>query len=218
MSASLEDARISGKSRTRRWGIVVLICVVIVCVGLLNWGGYLLESSNPLPAYAEAAIVLEGSWTGEHARLTGAMQLLRQGIAGRVLVPLPHTSYWGEPVRPAARHFLETNFGHDLADRVDFCEVDTDVDSTLQEATAIGACIEEHQWKSVIVVTSNYHTRRAGMIWRRVVRSGHPSLQMWVNGVADPEFQADGWWRKRLWAKTWLLELTKLIYEGMGGR
>jgi len=155
---------------------------------------------------------------GERTRLAGAMQLLRQGGPGRVLVTLPPVSYWGDPVPPMARRFLETTYGHDLAERVDFCEVGADVDSTEQEAHAIGKCIQEHHWRSVIVVTSNYHTRRAGIIWRRVMRKENPALRISVYDVADPDFQADGWWRKRLWAKTWLLEFTKLVWTETFGR
>ena len=178
----------------------------------------MLEASDPLPPHADAAIVLEGSLLGERARLEGAMGLLRQGIPARVLLPLPPTSYWGDAVPPMAQHFLEVNYGHDLATQVDFCTVGAEVDSTLQEAQAIGKCIQQHHWRSVVVVTSNYHTRRAGILWRRVTRKENPALQISVYGVADQDFQADGWWRKRLWAKTWLLEFTKLMWTETFGR
>lgn len=218
MSQPLEASKGRRFPKALKW-IAALSAFGLIVVGcLMQWGGYLLESSDPLPAKADAAIVLEGSLIGERARLAGAMQLLRQGVPERVLVSLPPTSYWGDPVAPMARHFLETNYGHDLADRVDFCEVGPEVDSTLQEARAIDRCIQEHHWKSIVVVTSNYHTRRAGIIWRKVMRKVNPSLQITVFGVSDPEFQADGWWRKRLWAKTWLLEFSKLIWTETVGR
>ena len=34
---------------------------------------------------------------------------------------------------------------------------------------------------------------------------------MWVYGVADPAFQSRGWWRERLYAKTWVVEFAKLV-------
>jgi uncharacterized SAM-binding protein YcdF (DUF218 family) len=191
---------------------VLTSIVLLVIASLMRWGGYLLESTDPVPTRADGAIVLEGSIAGERARLAGAMQLLRQGVPERVLLTVPPTSYWGDPVPPMARRFLERNYGQDLAERVDFCDVGPDVDSTVQEAQALNRCILEHQWKSVVVVTSNYHTRRAGLIWRRVMGRLNPSLRISVYGVDDPEFQADDWWRRRLWAKTWVLEFTKLIW------
>ena len=222
-SLPMNEGRTAIKERrsfkqTLRW-IAALVALLLVLVALLMlWGGYLLESSEPLPAHVDGAVVLEGSLVGERARLAGAMQLLRQGVPERVLLTLPPASYWGDPVPPMARHFLETNYGRELAERVDFCEVGPEVDSTLQEAQAIDRCIQDHHWKSVAVVTSNYHTRRAGIIWRRVMRRQNPTLQFSVHGVDDPEFQAQGWWRKRLWAKTWLLEFTKLIWTETFGR
>jgi uncharacterized SAM-binding protein YcdF (DUF218 family) len=201
----------------RRLGSAALLVLVMVAC-LMRWGGYLLESSDPVPAHFDVAVVLEGSLVGERVRLAGAMQLLQKGAAARVLLTIPPASYWGEPVPPMARHFLETNYGNDLAARVDFCDVGPDVDSTLQEAQAIDHCIQDHNWKSVVVVTSNYHTRRAGILWRRVMRKQNPSLQLSILGVDDPEFQDRGWWRKRLWAKTWLLEFTKLIWTETFGR
>lgn len=213
------------RSKDRRWfkrvlkwlaATALLILAIIAC--LMKWGGHLLESNDPVPAHVDAAVVLEGSLVGERVRLAGAMQLLRQGVPERVLLTIPPASYWGDPVPPMARHFLETNYGHDLAERVDFCDVGPDVDSTQQEAQAVDRCIQDHHWKSVVVVTSNYHTRRAGITWRGVMKRQNPSLQISVHGVDDPEFQAKGWWRKRLWAKTWLMEFTKLIWTETFGR
>jgi len=201
-----------------RWFAGALAFFVAVGAVLMIWGGQLLESSDALPAHVDAAVVLEGSLIGERVRLAEAMQLLGRGVPERVLLMLPQMSYWGESVPPMARRFLETTYGHDLAERVDFCEVGANVDSTIQEARVIGSCIQEHHWNTIVVVTSNYHTRRAGMIWRKVMRKQNPSLQIWVHAAHDPEFQPDGWWRHRIWAKTWLLEFTKLIWSVAVGR
>jgi hypothetical protein len=35
--------------------------------------------------------------------------------------------------------------------------------------------------------------------------------------VPDPEFQARGWWRTRLYAKTWFMESLKLIWARLFG-
>jgi uncharacterized SAM-binding protein YcdF (DUF218 family) len=63
----------------------------------------------------------------------------------------------------------------------------------------------------VVVVTSDYHSRRAGFLWRQAARQF--PVQLWIDGVPDPEFQARGWWRKRIYAKTWYEEFTKLVWE-----
>jgi uncharacterized SAM-binding protein YcdF (DUF218 family) len=201
-----------------RWILYFLSAAVFLLLALLRWGGYLLIANDPLPTHVEAAIVLQGSIVGEKARIAGAMQLLQRGEAGRVLLSVPKESYWGEAIPPVARRYIERSYGDDIAARVDFCETGPDVNSTGQEARALSPCIQEHDWHSIAVVTSNYHTRRAGILWRSVLRKYQPWVHVSVCGVPDPEFQPRGWWRKRLYAKTWLLEFAKLVWTLLGAR
>ncbi len=201
-----------------RWILYFSLAGLVILAGLLRWGGYLLIANDPLPNQVDAAVVLQGSIVGEKARIAGAMQMLHRGEAGRVLLSVPKESYWGEAIPPIARRYIERNYGGDIADRVDFCETGPDINSTEQEARALSPCIQEHGWRSIAVVTSNYHTRRARMLWRGVLRQYQPSVHVSVCGVPDPEFQPRGWWRERLYAKTWLMEFSKLLWTIMGGR
>jgi uncharacterized SAM-binding protein YcdF (DUF218 family) len=198
--------------RVVRW---LLAAAVVVVLGLIRWGGDLLIASNAPSGHVDAAIVLQGSIAAEKARVAGAMDLLRKGAADRMLLSVPKESYWGQSVPPMARSFLERNYGSDLAARVDFCETRGDVNSTVQEAQALGPCIRERRWQSIVIVTSDYHTRRAGMLWRRTARQD-PNLHVWVEGVTDPEFQLP-WWRHRQSAKVWVMETSKLVWAMLGG-
>ena len=198
-----------------RWVLWLLLACVAAALSLLRWGGDLLIVCRSLPSHADAAVVLQGSVAGEMARVPGAVQLLQEGVTGQVLLSVPKQSYWGESVPDAARTYIGRKYGGAISDRVVFCETGPEVDSTRQEAEALAACIRERGWRSVIVVTSSYHTRRAGHIWRSVFKSVRPPTQIFVYGVNDPEFQPRGWWRKRLWAKTWFYEVTKLVMEAL---
>jgi len=204
-------------STLRHWIFWQVVAVLVVMLSLLRWGGYLLIASDLLPARVDAAVVLQGSISGEMARVAGAMQLAEQGIAGRVLLSVPKESYWGQSIPPAARSFIEKNYGSELASRVDFCETGPDVNSTEEEARELSHCIEEHGWQTVAVVTSNYHTRRAGNIWRKMLRKQNPSVHLWMHGIPDPEFQPRGWWHERLSAKTWFMEFVKLVWSRLFG-
>lgn len=195
----------------------VFLAVLVILFSLLHWGGRHLVASDPLPAHVDAAIVLQGSITGEKARIAGAVPLLRQNIASRMLVSIPKESYWGQPVADAARHYLDTNYGGEISSRADFCELNADVNSTEQEARALASCIHNHGWETIAVVTSDYHTRRAGMIWKSMLKKQSSPLRVWIHGVPDPEFQPDRWWRNRLYAKTWFYEFTKLLWTCIFG-
>jgi uncharacterized SAM-binding protein YcdF (DUF218 family) len=128
----------------------------------------------------------------------------------RILLTVPIESYWGQPIFPTVRNFIVSSYGQKVADRVDFCESGTDVDSTEDEANALVACISTRGLRSVVVVTSDYHTRRAGIIFRKTIRRQQVDVQLSVYGVTDPVFRSAGWWRERRSAKTWLMEVTKL--------
>ena len=196
----------------RRW-VLWLSIALLATLLTLRWGGDLLVASNSLPAHADTAVVLQGSILGEMARVAGAVTLLREGVVNQVLLSVPHKGYWDQSIPKAARNYLEKNYGNEIAGRFVYCETAPDVDSTQQEADVLIACIQQRGWRSIVLVTSNYHTRRAGWIWRSLLRRARPPVSLGIDGVPDPEFRPQGWWRKRLYAKTWFYEFTKLVYE-----
>jgi uncharacterized SAM-binding protein YcdF (DUF218 family) len=188
----------------------VFLVLVFITLATLHWGGYVLVTTDTLPSHADGAIVLQGSMVSEDARMAGAVRLLQQNVVDKILLSLPETSYWGQSLPNLARAYLQKRYGNEVADRFEFCETGPGVDSTEQEARAIMPCIQERRWQSIVVVTSNFHSRRAGMIWRRTWRQTKSHIQIRVDGVADPSFSPDGWWRRRLYAKTWFFESIKL--------
>jgi len=201
----------AAKRFNRRWTFWLFVTVILVLICLMRWGGYLLMASDPLPGHLEAAVVLQGSIGGEMVRISRAVELLQLGVVDRVLVSVPRESYWGESIPPVARQYLLNKYGRVVADRVDFCETGPNVNSTAEEARALSGCIREHGWQSVAVVTSNYHSRRARILWRRATKESNPSVRLWIDAAADPSFQPQGWWKNRLYAKTWFMESTKLL-------
>jgi hypothetical protein len=143
------------------------------------------------------------------------LALMQRGAANRVAISVPRESYWGEEIPPIARPYLEKRYGADLAGRVDFCTTDPDLTSAQQEAQALSTCIQEHGWKTVALLTSNYQSRRVGVVWRKTLLKGDRSVNVWVQSVPDPGYQPRGWWRQRLYAETWLRESAKLAWASL---
>ena len=193
----------------------VLVAFVFFFSAILRWGGYLLVSSDRLPTHADVAVVLQGSLVSEDARIVGAVRLLQQHVVANILLSIPETGYWGQSLPNLARAYLQKQYGNEIADRFEFCETGPSVDSTEQEARAIMSCIQKRQWKAIVVVTSNFHSRRAGIIWRRTWKEAKSSVVIAVDGVADPSFSPDGWWRHRIYAKTWFFESIKLAWNSL---
>jgi uncharacterized SAM-binding protein YcdF (DUF218 family) len=63
-----------------------------------------------------------------------------------------------------------------------------------------------------MVVTSDYHTRRAG----RSYQSLAGSAELRVVAAPDRFFRADSWWRTRQGRKLFLLEWEKTLAEWLG--
>jgi DUF218 domain len=192
------------------------LVLAVMVAALLRWGGHLLISNQPLPSHLDGAVVLQGSILAEKARIAGAVLLVQQGITDKILLSVPKESYWGQLMVPIAKAYNEKLYGQDMVSHFIFCETQDNVDSTEEESGILLDCMKAQRWHSIVVVTSDYHTRRAGIIWRQMVREKHSSLQLWVHGVPDPEFRASAWWRDRRSTKYWFLECTKLLWTLVG--
>ena len=81
-------------------------------------------------------------------------------------------------------------------------------DSTLEEAAAIGQYMDVIGASSALLVTSDFHTRRALSIFSRAL----PEKQFGIRGAADTSKFGVCWWKKRVWAKRALGESTRLAW------
>jgi vancomycin permeability regulator SanA len=76
--------------------------------------------------------------------------------------------------------------------------------NTLEEAGAVSTLLTSRGWKKILVVTSNYHTRRARFIYERVLA---PGTQLRVVAAPDPAYDPNSWWRTREGLKTFFYEV-----------
>ncbi|MBV9611068.1 MAG: YdcF family protein, partial [Acidobacteriaceae bacterium] len=81
------------------------------------------------------------------------------------------------------------------------------VRSTRAEADFVGRSLKERRIDKILLVTSNYHTRRAAQLFRR----SNPKLQIVVIAAPDPNFTPSTWWKSREGQKTFALEWMKTI-------
>jgi uncharacterized SAM-binding protein YcdF (DUF218 family) len=66
-----------------------------------------------------------------------------------------------------------------------------DADNTREEAEALKTLVAQKGWKRVIIVTSNYHTRRARYIFRRVFPR---EIKMAIASARDADFDPSTWY------------------------
>ncbi len=145
---------------------------------------------------ADALIVL-GDDNFYADRVTRGAQLFREGKAPVVVAS-------GRRLRPSAG--IAELMEHDLVERGvprdKIVRFSHDGESTLEEAQALARIVKERKWHSVMVVTSNFHTRRTRYIFLRVFPQ---SVEVRVASARDGDFDPEHWWEKRKAIK----ELTK---------
>ena len=88
------------------------------------------------------------------------------------------------------------------------------VDNTAHEAVVAHRIALERGWKSLIVVTSAYHTRRTRFAFRREMNGSGIDVQ--VAGTRYDEARPDEWWKHRADFRYVISELQKLAAYRLG--
>jgi uncharacterized SAM-binding protein YcdF (DUF218 family) len=68
------------------------------------------------------------------------------------------------------------------------------VGSTFDEAQMLRSYVRQHSAHNVIIVTSAFHTRRAGWIFRRVLRD--TPVHVIMSPIEDRKYSVSNWWTR----------------------
>lgn len=154
------------------------------------------------PAASDAIVIL-GDDNYEGDRATRAADVLHSGWAPRIIA----SGRYLRPYESIAQ--LEQ---HDLLQRgvpaSAIVLLAHRADNTREEGETIGQVIGAHGWKRILVVTSNYHTRRARYILARVLPAG---TQMRMLSATDVNYDPNSWWRTRRGEKIFFHESVGMI-------
>lgn len=85
--------------------------------------------------------------------------------------------------------------------------------TTGEEAAATRAVARARQFRSVMIVTSPYHSRRTLWIFRRAVRDS--GVEVLISQSPNPAFRMDSWWRSHVGRKVVIGELIGIGYYWM---
>jgi len=136
-------------------------------------------------------------------RATRASQVYRQGLGPIVVAS-------GRRLRPYAG--IAELMEHDLIERGvpkdKILRVAHDADNTREEAKALAQVAKQKKWRSVIVVTSNYHTRRARYIFSHIFPE---DIKIRITGAHDDDFDPERWWEKRISIKELVREMAGMV-------
>ena len=153
------------------------------------------------PEKSDVIVVLAGETNARPAR---ALELLRQGEAPRVLLNASDaTRIYDQKLIDVAQKYVN---GLPDANRVSVCPIAGL--STVAEADDVSRCLQPLGAHRVLLVTSEYHTRRAWMIFRQRL----PQYQFSVAAARSPAEFGEAWWTHREWAKVTFDEWSKMLW------
>jgi hypothetical protein len=174
--------------------------------GLSVWvaakAGSLLVVDAPRPS--DVILVLAGETDRRPKR---ALELLGQRYGRRVVLDVPTNAklYEFTQIQLAQKYVQDLPQGASVS----VCPIDGL--STKDESKDAEKCLAREGAKSVLIVTSDFHTRRALNIYRREV----PGHEYSIAAARDGEQFGARWWTHRQWAKTFLDEWLRLLWWEM---
>jgi uncharacterized SAM-binding protein YcdF (DUF218 family) len=190
------------KRPLRKAGLA-LACVVLAALlfhdAILSGLGHYLVKDSP-PHKADAAFVLAGDPAG--SRILKAAQLVREGYVPLAVISGPQGNYGYYECDLAIPFAVRAGYPASY-----FVPFPNTAQSTREEAQQAAVRLHSMGIKHVLLVTSDYHTRRALPIFQKAA----PDIDFSAVGAPDKSFTADGWWHSREGEKTFLMEWLKTM-------
>ena len=187
---------LAARSRVR-WVAGVVLAVLLLLLAT-QAGRFLVVDS---PRVSDTIVVLAGE---TDRRPTRALELLQQGYGKRVLIDVPAdaTIYTLKQLDLAQKYVQSLP----QAAVVTVCPIVGL--STKAETEDVEKCLTRMNSGTVLIVTSEFHTRRALSIFRQEL----PHRTFSVAAVHDSAQFGTHWWMHRQWAKTAVDEWLRLLW------
>jgi DUF218 domain len=189
--------------RSRGWLLVLLLSGGLLIALAARAGDFLVVD---VPLHSDVILVLAGETDRRPQR---ALELLAQGYGRRVLLDVPTNAKIYEFTQiQLAQEYIQNLPQQHLPQPAPISICPIDGLSTKDESKDAEKCLARESGKSVLIVTSDFHTRRALNIFRREV----PGHDYSVAAARDEAQFGVKWWTHRQWAKTLLDEWLKLVW------
>jgi uncharacterized SAM-binding protein YcdF (DUF218 family) len=175
------------------WSSVAAVAAALLLLGLgfVWFVGKVPSGEIKLERGADGIVAL----TGGASRINDAMELLQQRRGNRLLISGLNRSTTPDEI---------ARLNPEFADKVGCC-VDFDWSlNTLGNAREVKRWTERRNFRSLIVVTSNYHMPRA------LAELAHQMPEVAL--IAFPVVKAEPWWSNATAARLMVLEYVKLVF------
>jgi uncharacterized SAM-binding protein YcdF (DUF218 family) len=183
----------------RFFRLLIVLFLLAIFVALASQAARFLVVDEP--EKSDAIVVLAGD---TKVRPVRGLDLLRQGMAPRLFLDAETRDViYDQPLVEIVQKYVNS-LGE--ANRVSVCPITGY--STIAEADDVSRCLQSLGPHRVLIVTSEFHTRRALMIFRHRLPQDQFSAAAARNGA---EF-GEAWWTNREWAKVTFDEWMKMLW------
>lgn len=181
----------------RRLRFLLALLVAIIAVGAA--AGRMLVVNDP--QHADAILVLAGETQFRPVR---ALELFDQGYGSKIILDVPareHVFIWSST--DLAQRWIQTL---PQTKEISICPIYAL--STADEAIEAEHCAKQLGARSILLVTSDFHTRRALSTFQHQV----PGITFSIAAASDSTTFGMAWWKHREWAKTTFYESLRLLW------
>lgn len=198
------------RRKRRRWKVAgsltcLLVLLYIFRSPVLSAAALWLDVTEQ-PSPCEYVMVLGGC---TDTRPFYAAALIRAGYAQSALVPAA-VSDDESAAESVSANLVEQVLLHEGIPKSSVERLQQPCRSTFDEARSLAAFLRVHPNATVIVLTTDYHTRRARWIFRREL--GDASTRVRYVGVPAEDFDAHNWWKSRDGFVMYFSEYVKCLY------
>jgi uncharacterized SAM-binding protein YcdF (DUF218 family) len=180
-----------------RSAAVLILIILIWATGMVAFAGRIARSTPPRePPVADGVVALTGA---SDARITAAMKLLEAGKARRMLISGVNPQASRADIRGVAK---ATRRLYDCCVDLGFQALDT-----VGNARETARWTRQRHYRSLIVVTSDFHMPRAML----ELRAALPDVALTPYPVRSADFNARHWWRSQEGARRMVLEYCKYL-------
>jgi hypothetical protein len=194
-----EPTSVKGILRSRRSWKWAVAGAAAILIALSAEAGKFLVVDAPQPS--DVILVLAGETNYRPAR---ALELLNQGYGRRIVIDVPAAS----TIYEFTQVDLAEKYIHDLPQRAAMSVCPIDGLSTRDESHDAEKCLVRESDNRILIVTSDFHTRRALSIFRHEIHG----KSFAVAAAHDEAEFGTRWWAHREWAKTCLYEWMRLAW------
>ena len=178
---------------------------------ILTAAGRLLVVSNPVTSADVIVVSVDDRKTG----VLDAADLFHHGVAPQVAVfAIPRDEVDYEYIRRGVPYF-NTNawFTRQLKALgvTHVMLIPQEVSGTEDEGNVLPGWLEQHRFRSVVLVTSSDHSRRVSRILHRALKG--QSVTLIIRPSRYSKFNPENWWQTRENLRTGIVELQKLFID-----